>query len=77
MCFGTFISTLLITLLSVAVVLLITQHNSRKEESSRLQDANKPEQLPLFDENVYGFSHDPDEFISRIYQAFSQSKKGT
>lgn len=77
MCFGTFISTLLITLLSVAVVLLITQHNSRKEESSRLQDPNKPEQLPLFDENVYGFSHDTDEFINRVVHAFSQSKKGT
>ena len=76
MCIGTFISTLLITLLSVAVVLLVIHHrNTRAKEGTRTHEAN-PEQLALFDDAIYGFSHNTEEFVQRIFREFSQKKKG-
>ena len=76
MCIGTFVSTLLITLLSVAVVWLMVHHNnSRRKEGNRAHTAD-PEQLSLFDDSIYGFSHNTEEFVHRMFREFSQKKKG-
>ena len=73
MCIGTFVATLFLTLLAVAVVMLILYVG--RESKSKCEEGD-PEQPSLFGDVVPGFDHDPDEFTQRIYRTFSQSKKG-